>query len=119
MNDLMSGGVHRLWKAAMIDWLAPSADTQLVDVAGGTGDIAFRFLDRLGAKAAAARAVVCDINIDMLNVGAERAAKRDDRASLDFVCGNAESLPFTAGSVDAYTIAFGMRNLTHIDARLE
>src|SRR5215475_8484361 len=71
MNDLMSGGVHRLWKQAMIDWLAPSADTQLVDVAGGTGDIAFRFLDRLGSKAGAARAVICDINYEMLKVGAD------------------------------------------------
>ena len=118
MNDLMSGGVHRLWKAAMIDWLAPSGDTKLIDVAGGTGDIAFRFLDHLGTKAAAARAIVCDINADMLGVGAERAGRRDDRARLDFVCGNAESLPFTAGSADAYTIAFGIRNVTHIDRAL-
>ena len=118
MNDLMSGGVHRLWKQAMIDWLAPGADTQLVDVAGGTGDIAFRFLDRVAPKAASARVTVCDINADMLNVGAERAAKRQDRARLAFVCGNAESLPFTSGSADAYTIAFGIRNVTHIDRAL-
>src|SRR5262245_57875325 len=78
MNDLMSGGVHRLWKQAMMDWLAPSADTQLIDVAGGTGDIAFRFLDRVTAKGGAARAVICDINLEMLSVGAGRAADRPD-----------------------------------------
>jgi demethylmenaquinone methyltransferase/2-methoxy-6-polyprenyl-1,4-benzoquinol methylase len=118
MNDLMSGGVHRLWKQAMIDWLAPGADTQLVDVAGGTGDIAFRFLDRAAPKKGAARVTVCDINADMLNVGAERAAKRADRERLAFVCGNAETLPFTSASADAYTIAFGIRNVTHIDRAL-
>jgi demethylmenaquinone methyltransferase/2-methoxy-6-polyprenyl-1,4-benzoquinol methylase len=118
MNDLMSGGVHRLWKAAMIDWLAPSADTALLDVAGGTGDVAFRFLDRVAAKGGAARAVVCDINYDMLDVGTERAAGRADRERLDFVCGNAEALPFQASSADAYTIAFGIRNVTHLERAL-
>jgi demethylmenaquinone methyltransferase / 2-methoxy-6-polyprenyl-1,4-benzoquinol methylase len=118
MNDLMSGGVHRLWKQAMIDWLAPGADTQLLDVAGGTGDIAFRFLDRATPKKGAARAVICDINADMLNVGAERAAARADRERTAFVCGNAEALPFTSASADAYTIAFGIRNVTHIDRAL-
>ena len=118
MNDLMSGGVHRLWKQAMIDWLAPGADTQLVDVAGGTGDIAFRFLDRAAPKNGADRVTVCDINADMLNVGAERATAREDRNRLAFVCGNAENLPFTSGSADAYTIAFGIRNVTHIDRAL-
>lgn len=118
MNDLMSGGVHRLWKQAMIDWLSPSADTQLVDVAGGTGDIAFRFLDRAAPKKGAARVTVCDINADMLNVGAERAGAREDKDRIAFVCGNAENLPFTSGSADAYTIAFGIRNVTHIDRAL-
>src|SRR5690349_12091847 len=88
MNDLMSGGVHRLWKQAMIDWLSPSADTQLVDVAGGTGDIAFRFLDRAAPKKGAARVTVCDINADMLGVGKERGAAREDRDRVAFVCGN-------------------------------
>jgi demethylmenaquinone methyltransferase/2-methoxy-6-polyprenyl-1,4-benzoquinol methylase len=91
---------------------------QLLDVAGGTGDIAFRFLDRVAAKSGSARVTVCDINADMLNVGAERAAKREDRERLAFVCGNAESLPFTSDSADAYTIAFGIRNVTHIDRAL-
>lgn len=118
MNDLMSGGVHRLWKAAMVDWLAPSADTRLIDIAGGTGDIAFRFLDRVAAKAGAASAIVCDINFEMLTVGAERAAKRGDSDRLQFVCGNAEQLPFASQSADAYTIAFGIRNVTRIDHAL-
>jgi len=118
MNDLMSGGVHRLWKAALIDWLAPSADTELIDVAGGTGDIAFRFLDRTTPKNGRARAVVCDINYEMLSVGAERAAKRDDKDRAAFACGNAERLPFASESADAYTIAFGIRNVTHIDRAL-
>ena len=74
MNDLMSLGVHRVWKQALIDWLAPSPDTQLLDVAGGTGDIAFRFLDRLSARKGTARATVCDINPEMLAVGRARAA---------------------------------------------
>jgi demethylmenaquinone methyltransferase/2-methoxy-6-polyprenyl-1,4-benzoquinol methylase len=118
MNDLMSGGVHRLWKQAMIDWLSPSADTQLLDVAGGTGDIAFRFLDRAAPKKGAARVIVCDINADMLGVGKGRAATREDHDRAAFVCGNAENLPFTTGSADAYTIAFGIRNVTHIDRAL-
>ena len=118
MNDLMSGGVHRLWKAAMIDWLAPSADMQLIDVAGGTGDIAFRFLDKTAPKKGAASVIVCDINPDMLGVGKERAAVREDRDRVAFVCGNAETLPFTSASADAYTIAFGIRNVTHIDRAL-
>ena len=118
MNDLMSGGVHRLWKAAMIDWLAPSADTQLIDVAGGTGDIAFRFLDRTTPKKGNARAIVCDINYEMLSVGAERAAKRDDNERAAFVCSDAERLSFRGESADAYTIAFGIRNVTHIDRAL-
>ena len=118
MNDLMSGGVHRLWKAAMIDWLAPSADTELLDVAGGTGDIAFRFLDRTVPKNGKARAIVCDINYEMLSVGAERAAKRADNDRATFACGDAERLPFRAESTDAYTIAFGIRNVTHIERAL-
>jgi demethylmenaquinone methyltransferase/2-methoxy-6-polyprenyl-1,4-benzoquinol methylase len=118
MNDLMSGGLHRVWKNIMVNTLDPprrDAPFALLDVAGGTGDIAFR-----AAKAAGSgfRATVCDINLDMLNVGRERAAKRhlDDRVS--FVEGNAEALAFPDRAFDGYTIAFGIRNVPRIDAAL-
>jgi demethylmenaquinone methyltransferase / 2-methoxy-6-polyprenyl-1,4-benzoquinol methylase len=118
MNDLMSAGLHRLWKEVMINALnPPRSDTPfaLLDVAGGTGDIAFR-----AAKAAGAgfRATVCDINSDMLSVGRTRAAARhlDDRVS--FVEGNAEALAFTDRRFDGYTIAFGIRNVPRIDLAL-
>jgi demethylmenaquinone methyltransferase / 2-methoxy-6-polyprenyl-1,4-benzoquinol methylase len=118
MNDLMSGGLHRAWKDIMVNTLNPprgDATFALLDVAGGTGDIAFR-----AAKAAGSgfRATVCDINLDMLNVGRERAAKRhlDDRVS--FVEGNAEALAFPDRAFDGYTIAFGIRNVPRIDAAL-
>ena len=115
MNDLMSGGLHRLWKDDLIGWLAPSkgpAPFALLDVAGGTGDIASRFLRVAGSGA---RAVICDISAEMMEVGRARAAKEE---RLFFVQGNAENLPFPAKRFDAYTIAFGMRNLTHIEAAL-
>jgi demethylmenaquinone methyltransferase/2-methoxy-6-polyprenyl-1,4-benzoquinol methylase len=118
MNDLMSAGLHRVWKDLMINALNPprgEAPFALLDVAGGTGDVAFR-----AAKAAGSgfRATVCDINSDMLTVGRERAAARqfDDRVS--FVEGNAEALAFPNGAFDAYTIAFGIRNVPRIDAAL-
>ena len=118
MNDLMSVGLHRIWKDLMINALnPPRADTPfaLLDVAGGTGDIAFR-----AARAAGAgfRATVCDINSDMLDVGRTRAAARhlDDRVS--FVEGNAEALAFPNSKFDAYSIAFGIRNVPRIDLAL-
>jgi demethylmenaquinone methyltransferase / 2-methoxy-6-polyprenyl-1,4-benzoquinol methylase len=118
MNDLMSAGLHRIWKNLMISALNPprgDAPFALLDMAGGTGDIAFR-----AAKAAGTgfRATVCDINSDMLEVGRNRAAGRelDDRVS--FVEGNAEALAFPDRSFDAYTIAFGIRNVPRIDAAL-
>jgi len=114
----MSGGLHRAWKDIMVNSLNPprgDAPFALLDVAGGTGDIAFR-----AAKAAGSgfHATVCDINLEMLNVGRERAAKRhlDDRVS--FVEGNAEALAFPARAFDGYTIAFGIRNVPRIDAAL-
>jgi demethylmenaquinone methyltransferase / 2-methoxy-6-polyprenyl-1,4-benzoquinol methylase len=118
MNDLMSAGLHRVWKDIMINALNPprgDAPFALLDVAGGTGDIAFR-----AAKAAGPgfRATVCDINSDMLDVGRERAVARhlDDRVS--FVEGNAEALAFPDRHFDGYTIAFGIRNVPRIDLAL-
>ena len=118
MNDLMSAGLHRVWKDLMINALnPPRADTPfaLLDVAGGTGDIAFR-----AAKAAGSgfKATVCDINSEMLAVGRERTVARhlDDRVS--FVEGNAEALAFPNNKFDAYTIAFGIRNVPRIDLAL-
>jgi demethylmenaquinone methyltransferase/2-methoxy-6-polyprenyl-1,4-benzoquinol methylase len=118
MNDLMSMGIHRLWKDALIDWLVPRPGQHLLDVAGGTGDVAFRFLDRAGAKGGQARVTVCDINHAMLSVGRDRAIDRGKVSGLDWVCGDAERLPLPSASVDAYTIAFGLRNVTHIDMAL-
>ncbi|MBU2089113.1 MAG: class I SAM-dependent methyltransferase [Alphaproteobacteria bacterium] len=118
MNDLMSGGVHRLWKSSMLDWLAPRPGMTLLDVAGGTGDIAFRFQDRGGGPV-----MVCDLTPAMLAVGRDRAIdkgrlKRFAEGGIDWVAGNAEQLPVADRSVDAYTIAFGLRNVTRIDAAL-
>lgn len=118
MNDLMSGGMHRVWKSAFINWLAPpkiSNDYHHLDVAGGTGDIAFRLLEASGGGT---RSVICDISGEMLRVGEKRARERAMRDRLTFVQGNAEALPFPDNSFDAYTIAFGIRNVTHIDQAL-
>ncbi len=117
MNDLMSGGLHRVWKDAMISALAPprSDRWRLLDVAGGTGDIAFR---AIGASRGKAQATVLDINASMLDVGRERARKRGLSANVDFVEANAEALPFKDNSFDAYTVAFGIRNVPDIDAAL-
>ncbi len=118
MNDLMSAGLHRVWKDLMINALNPprsDAPFALLDVAGGTGDIAFR-----AARAAGAgfHAIVCDINADMLEVGRERAMAQhlDDRVS--FVEGNAEALAFPDRRFDAVTIAFGIRNVPQIERAL-
>ena len=118
MNDLMSVGLHRAWKDVMINTLNPprnDAPFALLDVAGGTGDIAFR-----AAKASGAgfRATVCDINSDMLAVGRERASSRHLGDQVTFVEGNAEALAFPNGAFDAYTIAFGIRNVPRIDLAL-
>ena len=111
MNDLMSAGVHRLWKAALIDWLHPRAPMHLLDIAGGTGDVAFRFLERTGGGSAGAQATVCDISPGMLGLGRDRALDRALIRGIDWICGDAEALPVADATVDAVTIAFGMRNV--------
>src|SRR3954463_14161471 len=106
MNDLMSGGMHRVWKALMINQPTPprsGAPFALLDVAGGTGDISFRAARASGLGFSA---TVCDINTGMLEVGRERAVKQHLDQQVSFVEGNAEALQFAAGSFDAYTIAF-------------
>ena len=118
MNDLMSAGVHRLWKADMIDWLRPRAGSHTVDVAGGTGDVARRILERAGGAGTGARVTVCDVNQGMVEVGRDRALDDGIVAGIDWLCGDAEALPLADASVDAYTIAFGIRNITRIDRAL-
>lgn len=115
MNDLMSGGVHRLWKEALLDWLAPRPGMHLLDVAGGTGDIALRLLRRLDGKA---RVTLADINPAMLGVGRDRALDEGWLGEIDWVAGDAMALPFPDRSFDAFTIAFGIRNVTHVDRAL-
>lgn len=118
MNDLMSGGLHRAWKSALVTAVnAPKNDQPfaLLDVAGGTGDIALQVVDSGGPGV---RATVCDINADMLEVGRARAAERGRDDAVVFIDGNAEALPFPDRSFDAYTIAFGIRNVPRIEAAL-
>ena len=114
MNDLMSARIHRLWKEAMIDWLAPRRGMRLLDVAGGTGDIAFRVLDRVRGEA---EITVCDLTEAMLDEG-RRRAEAGHHEGIDWVCGDAMALPFEDRSFDAYTIAFGIRNVTRIEDAL-
>ncbi len=116
MNDAMSGGMHRLWKDRFVRRVKPRAGEAILDMAGGTGDIAFRM------AAIGAGVTVADINQDMLDVGVERAAKRGiasgGMGSLAWSRQNAEALTFADRTFDAYTIAFGIRNVSHIDAAL-
>ena len=111
MNDAMSGGLHRLWKDQFVRRVKPQPGEAVLDMAGGTGDIAFR----LAAKGA--EVVVADINQDMLDVGIERAMERGIDG-LSWSCQNAEELTYPDKQFDAYTIAFGIRNVTHIDKAL-
>ncbi|KDR18513.1 2-methoxy-6-polyprenyl-1,4-benzoquinol methylase, mitochondrial [Zootermopsis nevadensis] len=121
MNDAMSFGVHRVWKDIFIQRLGPTADTLLLDVAGGTGDIAFRFLKYMHiAGKMSGRVTVCDINEAMLDVGQSRAEKLGfSSKQIDWLQADAEKLPIDDASFTAYTIAFGIRNVTHIDRVLE
>lgn len=118
MNDLMSGGLHRVWKDAMVSWLAPAhrPSYRFVDVAGGTGDVAFRIVEATRRRASG---TVVDINASMLGVGAERAVKRGLSDNLRFLEGNAEALDLPDNAYDAYTIAFGIRNVPRIQTALE
>ncbi|MBK5961805.1 bifunctional demethylmenaquinone methyltransferase/2-methoxy-6-polyprenyl-1,4-benzoquinol methylase [Rhodoplanes elegans] len=119
MNDLMSAGLHRAWKDVLVTGVNPPKSDRpfhLLDVAGGTGDISFR---TVAAGGAGTRATVCDINTDMLEVGRERAFQRGVDDVVEFVEGNAESLPFPDKSFDAYTIAFGIRNVPRIELALK
>jgi demethylmenaquinone methyltransferase/2-methoxy-6-polyprenyl-1,4-benzoquinol methylase len=118
MNDLMSGGIHRLWKRAL-NALAPRAGESFLDVAGGTGDIAFRIVQQIGPEHAQRNPVaVCDINAEMLGVGRNRALNRGWIKEVRWSCGDAQDLPFPDMSFDAYTIAFGLRNVTDIPKAL-
>jgi len=113
MNDLMSGGIHRLWKASLIDELKPNGRMHLLDVAGGTGDVAFRFLEAGGGHV-----TVCDLTESMVAVGRDRAIDRGRLSGVDWTVGDAQALPIPDAGVDAYTIAFGLRNVTDIDQAL-
>jgi len=116
MNDAMSGGLQRLWKAHLINRLRPKPGMRLLDLAGGTGDVAFRFLDAVGEiMDGAAPVTVCDINPNMLEVGRGRALDKGYLTEIDWVTGNAEELPFKDNSYDAVTIAFGIRNVTRLE----
>ena len=113
MNDLMSGGLHRLWKDVLAAKVRPSRTRPFrhLDVAGGTGDVAFRVVEASGLST---RSTVLDVNAAMLEVGQKRAQQRGLSGRIDFIEANAEELPFAAGSFDAYTIAFGIRNVPRI-----
>ena len=118
MNDLMSGGMHRIWKNELITMLATrkSGEMNHLDVAGGTGDITFRILDQASPFA---KATILDISREMLEVGRERAIDKNLHNQIEFIEGNAESLPFEDKTFDSYTIAFGIRNVPRIDLALK
>ncbi len=116
MNDVMSFGVHRLWKDALINWLNPQPGQSLLDVAGGTGDISFRFIDRANGMASA---TVLDMTEAMLLEGQKRSESKNFKEKLNWVCGDAMSLPFEGNSFDVYTISFGIRNVVDIEKAVE
>ena len=114
MNDFMSAGIHRLWKDTLINTLKPRPDMVLLDVAGGTGDIAFRF-----KKAGGGTVHVCDLTEGMVRVGRDRSVDKGLLSGVDWTVGDALNLPFADNSMDAYTISFGLRNVTYIDRALK
>ena len=118
MNDLMSGGLHRLWKDDFVTWLNPpkaATPFRLLDVAGGTGDVALKVV---GSSGSGTEAVICDISPEMLAVGRRKVEAAGLSQRIALIEGNAELLPFPDRCFDAYTIAFGIRNVTHIDRAL-
>ncbi len=120
MNDAMSFGIHRIWKDHLIRLIRPRATidgrpVDYLDVAGGTGDIAFRIRKKIGDGA---NITLCDLNDNMLSVGRDRAIDKGWINDFSWVTGNAENLPLESNSIDIYTIAFGLRNVTHIDKAL-
>jgi demethylmenaquinone methyltransferase/2-methoxy-6-polyprenyl-1,4-benzoquinol methylase len=118
MNDLMSGGKHRLWKDAFVTWLRPRAGMTIIDLAGGTGDIAFRILKHVGVDSHTMAITVSDINHEMLKVGKDRATAKGFDEQLEWLCADAENLPVPNQSADAVTLAFGIRNMTDKPAAL-
>lgn len=114
MNDFMSIGIHRLWKRALVSHIPKRPGIHLLDVAGGTGDVSFRYLSSLSEEDAQTRVTICDINQEMLGVGQKRALKPRLPFSPEWICGDASALPILSRSVDVYTIAFGLRNVTDI-----
>lgn len=115
MNDAMSFGTHRLWKDKFINMLAPKSNTKLLDVAGGTGDIAFRFLK----KSPTSEVTICDINHEMLKNGVKSGVDKNIINNIEWVCGDAMKLPVPDNYYDYYTIAFGIRNVTDINIALK
>jgi demethylmenaquinone methyltransferase/2-methoxy-6-polyprenyl-1,4-benzoquinol methylase len=120
MNDLMSGGLHRLWKQALIDWLNPRAAMRLIDVASGTGDIALRALERVAGRenTALRQVAICDPNESMLRIAGRRAIDAGHLDGVSLVCARAEALPVASRAAGACTISFGLRNVTDRTASL-
>lgn len=113
MNDLMSGGIHRIWKSDLIREIRPQPGMKIVDVGGGSGDISLRILNKTSC-----RVTICDINDVMLTVGRDRAINCGQLNGPDWVCGDAESLPLPGGYADVYVTAFCLRNVTRLDSAL-
>ena len=113
MNDIMSAGAHRYWKECLVDWLKPEIDMNIIDVAGGTGDVARRFLNRINGKG---KVTVCDPNENMTKYGEQKISKYEDK--INWVNAPAEDLPFDNESFDAYIVSFGARNFSDIDKSL-
>ncbi|MBF0469772.1 MAG: bifunctional demethylmenaquinone methyltransferase/2-methoxy-6-polyprenyl-1,4-benzoquinol methylase UbiE [Gammaproteobacteria bacterium] len=116
MNDLMSFGIHRLWKRFTISKCAVRPGQRILDIAGGTGDLSAKFADRVGAEG---EVVLADINASMLRVGRERLVDRGCVGNISYIQANAESLPFPDNFFDCITIAFGLRNVTHKERALQ
>ena len=120
MNDLMSFGTHRIWKNIMVEWLAPRPSWKIIDVAGGTGDIALKVLHHMKNYSNLDGIInVCDINESMINNGRNKAINQGVLNEIKWTVGNAENLPFSDMEFDAYTIAFGLRNVTNLQLALQ